>query len=64
MSACDAELCPNWAGFGCVCDALALDRPTVESDDCADCGHVRDDHNAPDHGGACFVCGIDCEGWS
>lgn len=59
MSACDAELCPNWAGFGCVCDAFDLDRPTVEPE-CADCGCCEDDHN---FGGGCSNCGIDCEGW-
>lgn len=35
----------------------------VLADDCADCGHVAEDHNAPDRGGECLVCGIECGGW-
>ena len=23
-AACDAELCPNWTGQGCICDVLGL----------------------------------------
>lgn len=30
---CDAELCPYWAGFGCVCDALGIEPETEEDDD-------------------------------
>ena len=33
MSGCDAELCPNWAGFGCVCEALGIDPPPTETDE-------------------------------
>jgi len=64
MSACDQEMCPNWSGDGdvCPCSLFDLDRPA--SLDCADCGHTMEDHNAPDHGGGCYVCGIDCGGWS
>lgn len=58
---CDAEMCENWTGHGCIC--AVLDLPRTTSTDCADCGHVMDDHNAPDHGGDCFVCGLDCEGY-
>lgn len=32
MIQCDAELCPYWAGFGCVCAALDID-PYEDEDD-------------------------------
>jgi hypothetical protein len=49
MSGCEAELCPNWAGFGCVCDALGidscdhqwLDRPESDTRECMVCGEER-----------------------
>ena len=30
---CEAELCPNWTGQGCICEVLDLDRPEPEVDD-------------------------------
>lgn len=44
---CDAELCENWAGFGCVCDALGIEpdcphswflRPESDTYECVFCG--------------------------
>ena len=29
MSACDAELCPNWTGQGCICAVLGADMELV-----------------------------------
>jgi len=26
MSTCDAELCPNWTGHGCICEVLDLPK--------------------------------------
>jgi len=60
VSGCDAELCENWAGFGCVCEALDLPRPIMT--DCGDCGCSDEDHDAAFFGGGCTSCG-DCEGY-
>ncbi len=57
---CDAEMCENWTGQGCICAVLDLPR---SASTCSACGHVMDDHNAPDRGGDCLACGIDCEGY-
>lgn len=62
MRGCDAELCENWTGFGCVCEALDLDKPLSVDSVCADCGCSLDDHNDDRYGGDCTACG-DCGGW-
>lgn len=40
---CEAELCPNWTGFGCVCEVLGLpvdDDPWEdEAVPCCRCWH-------------------------
>lgn len=33
MIQCDAELCPFWTGFGCVCAVFDLDPYELEEDD-------------------------------
>lgn len=45
MSACAAEMCPNWTGDGdaCVCALLGLERPTIEEPDtCPKCDGPAD----------------------
>lgn len=55
------EACPNWhGGAGCPCDVLDLERVELESDECPECSCHVEDHNSPEAGGGCTVCG-DCD---
>jgi ribosomal protein L37AE/L43A len=46
-------MCPNWDGWGCLCDVLDLDKP--ESRQCPECNSAAT-HSVWD-GWHCFVCG-------
>lgn len=74
MSACEAELCPVWAGDGCVCSVVgitdeerrkqqaALGINVAETDawdECAVCGHDRDEHDGAVCSGT--IAGLECD---
>lgn len=42
MSDCDQEMCPFWAGDGCVCSVVGIERPEPGCDDCGR-WHVREE---------------------
>lgn len=49
-SRCDAEMCPNWTGHGCICEVMDLDR--ADRDECCGVGP----HLWTDTGGGVEVC--------
>jgi hypothetical protein len=51
---CDAELCPNWTGQGCICGVLGLGRPEHEEED-----QCCEDWDDPSHY-HCYWCGGTC----
>lgn len=41
MMRCGAELCPNWTGEGCTCQALGIDPPSARHDDRCACDECQ-----------------------
>jgi hypothetical protein len=33
---CEAELCPNWTGHGCICVAIGIEPETLACRECED----------------------------
>lgn len=33
MSRCEAELCRNWTGAGCICEVMELEPDVVEQEE-------------------------------
>jgi hypothetical protein len=65
MSGCDAELCANWTGQGCICEVLDLPRRVIPASDldledqdtyCDSCGAEPGDPCA--WGCGCLPCSL------